>query len=636
MRTSTWILGITSGLLAAAALLLSACNTAPADAAVEWGDDSGSDGKTDGWGSTTSGILVLRGTIVTMDEKRGTKQVITNGAVVVEGQKITQILTSGQPLPTGSNVVYLPSKTGKTDLVITPGLINSHNHLAYNTAHIYRDLPLYENTYQWRDEKYYDTHIQLPKRLLGDTAYDVSELGIPATAKGDKTVELEGLIGRYAEAKELAGATTTTQGSYFGTMVHAGYGNHLVRNMDSNSFTTKKRVSQTALGVLVKNFDPREVVAKMDRGELDAWLVHLAEGTDQESADEFDCLQSMGLVRKELMLVHGTGLTTAQLAEMGRVGAKLVASPLDNLLYYGHTADIKTAWQKGVNVSIGSDWSPAGSKNLLMELKILDRLNKQVYGNFFSTRDMVQMVTTNPADAIGWTKYVGRLEVGLYADIAVFTKRTDSTDPYRAIVDATEKDVRLVVVGGDPLYGDVALMKKLKAADYETVSTTCGFDKAIDITTTSAKVQHGDITFAEVRDLVTTALQFDFEWLYAHHQSVKDNNLTKDAFRAELKKKYPFTLTPRSLDTMFACEDAPLLDEIRTDPNIRTAHDGICLDLRPVYASNASAAVDCGTMPTHPHLLTTAEHDGTLPQRPPAWCIGQDWSTTGTLPTPPR
>lgn len=631
--------------MAAAAALSAGC--APAEdgenngAGVVWGDSAdGTDGENEDkhdWGTAdNAGTLVLRGTVITMDETRGTKQVIPNGAVVIKGQKIVDVLTSDRKLPTGEGVVYLPSKTGKTDFVITPGLINTHNHLAYNTAHVYRDLPLYENTYQWRDAKYYESHIQVAKKLLGETALDVAELGIQPTSKGDRTVELEGLIGRYAEAKELAGATTTTQGSYFGSQVHAGYGNHLVRNLDSNSFTVKKRVSQTALGVLVYNFDPREVVAKMDAGQLDAWMVHLAEGTDQESADEFECMRAMGLVRKELMLIHGTGLTTAQLEEMGKVGAKLVSSPLDNLLYYGHSADIKTAWQKGVNVSIGSDWSPAGSKNLLLELKVLDQLNKQVWGNYFTTRDMVQMVTTNPADAIGWGPYVGRLAVGKYADIAVFRKQTATTDAYRSVVDATEKDVKLVIVGGDPLYGDEALLKKLKPADYEPIATTCGFGKAIDMTSTNAKVQHGDLTFTEISDVLNTALQFNLDWLYAHHNAVKEQNLTKEAFATMLAKQFKFELTPRTLDTMFTCEDAPLLDEVRTDPNIRTAYNGLCIDLRPQYATTLSQPADCGPAPAHPHLLTTEEHDGTVPQRPPAWCATQTWNGTGPLPSPPK
>lgn len=589
----------------------------------------GDDLKGDVWGSSTSTkTLVLRGTVITMDEARGSKQVITNGAVVIKGQKITAILDSTQPLPTGSNVVVLPSATGASDYVITPGLINSHNHLAYDTAHIYEDLPLYQNTYQWRDEAYYDQHIMLPKRLLSDCSADVDEFGIPPDA-GDRRVEMAGLIGRYAEAKELASGTTTTQGSYFGSTMHNGYAQHLVRNLDATNFG-KKRVSQVALGILVNSFDPREVVAKMDAGSLDAWLVHLLEGTDAQSSAEFDCLRAMGLVRKQTAIIHGIALTHDQLAEMAHVGAKLIASPLDNLLYYGKTADLPTAWQLGVNVSLGTDWSPAGSKNLLMELKVVDALNKQAWGNFFSSRDLLQMVTTNPADAIGWTNYVGRLEVGLYADVAVYRKRGSST--YRSVIDATEKDVRLVLIGGDPLYGDADVMATLKPTDSETVATSCGFSKAIDLTSTLPKVEHGDVELAQVRDTLGDALAFDFDWIYAHYDPARTGGLTKTQVKTLLAQKYPYAMTPRTLDPMYTCEDGDLLTELRTDANIRTAYGGVCLDLRGAYGVS-TASPDCGAMPAHPTVVTVAQHPGTVPERPAAWCAAQNWSGS-TLPKP--
>lgn len=73
----------------------------------------------------------------------------------------------------------LPSATGASDWVISPGLINLHNHLAYNTAHIYRELSLYENTYQWRDEKYYDTHIMYPKKVFEASTASPTEFGLP-------------------------------------------------------------------------------------------------------------------------------------------------------------------------------------------------------------------------------------------------------------------------------------------------------------------------------------------------------------------------------------------------------------------------------------------------------------------------
>jgi 5-methylthioadenosine/S-adenosylhomocysteine deaminase len=621
MRRSAWLSACLAALLGATGCTQSDPMTDPDDPDA---------GKADDWGPTSSKTLVLRGTVVTMDEARSAK-ILDNAAVVIKAGKVTQILTSGQALPTGTGVTVLPAATGYSDWVIAPGLMNLHNHLAYNTARIYRDLPLYENTYQWRDEDYYDTHIQLPKRVFGSCSLSNTEAGV-AVDNGDSRVELSGIIGRYSEVKELAGGTTTTQGSYFGSTVHAGYGKHLVRNVDDTNFGTK-RVTQDSLGILVRSFDPRSLVAKLDQGKYDAWFVHLAEGTDQESADEFECLDAMGLLRPELALIHGTGLTHDQLARMGDVGATLVSSPLDNLLYYGTTPDLPYAHQQGVNVVIGTDWSPAGSKNMLAELKVLDLLNKQVWGSYFSNYQMLQMVTTNAARTVGWENYVGSVKVGNFADLAVFRRR--SGGGYRSIIDATEKDVRLVLVAGDPLYGDVDVMKKVKPTDYETLTAGCGFSKAVDVTTsntTTPSAQHPDLKFSEIETTLQDALQFDMDWLYEHYDPARTGGWTFSAFTSEMNDKYDYGMEPRELDPIFVCDDPEFLDEVRTDPNIRTAFNGVCLDLRPWYGGATTAS--CGTMPAHPDVLTVAEHDGTVPERPPAWCAEQNWSGS-TLPTPP-
>src|SRR4051794_17666207 len=74
----------------------------------------------------------------------------------------------------------------------------------------------------------------------------------------------------------------------------------------------------------------------------------------------------------------------------------------------------------------------------------------------------------------------------------------DPKNPYRALIDATERDVRLTTVGGDPLAGDVAVMTSLKGRDFETVKSTCGaFAKGIDVT--KAGVPSGTQTLAGVR-----------------------------------------------------------------------------------------------------------------------------------------
>src|SRR5262249_6573139 len=155
-------------------------------------------------------------------------------------------------------------------------------------------------------------------------------------------------------------------------------------------------------------------------------------------------------------------------------------SPLDNYLLYGRTADIVAATKAGVTVSFGSDWSPYGSKNLLAELKVADKLNATQWGSFFSTRALVEMVTVNPARTIGWSGYVGSSAPGLYGDIVVFDA-TDAKDPYASIVRATDSNVQLVLIDGEPLYGDLDKMRLLKGDDCEVIYDQGGRKKAVDI-----------------------------------------------------------------------------------------------------------------------------------------------------------
>ena len=94
------------------------------------------------------------------------------------------------------------------------------------------------------------------------------------------------------------------------------------------------------------------------------------------------------------VIVHGTALEAQDFVEMrgapttrsngsgDGLGAKLVWSPLSNLLLYGQTADIKAAKAAGVRIGIGSDWAPSGSKNLLGELKIAQLANSAAGGVF--------------------------------------------------------------------------------------------------------------------------------------------------------------------------------------------------------------------------------------------------------------
>ena len=134
--------------------------------------------------------------------------------------------------------------------------------------------------------------------------------------------------------------------------------------------------------------------------KLDAFAVHAGEGIDKHERAEWSQLKSFGLNLPQAVLIHTAAFGDAEYNEIGAVGAKVIWSPLSNLLLYGKTADIPTALKYGVNVSLGSDWAPSGSANVLGELKVADHVNQKLWAGKITDQQLVEMVTINPAKAL--------------------------------------------------------------------------------------------------------------------------------------------------------------------------------------------------------------------------------------------
>ena len=124
--------------------------------------------------------------------------------------------------------------------------------------------------------------------------------------------------------------------------------------------------------------------------EGNAFIYHLAEGTSEELLREYTDLEEHGLLREKLVGIHCTALNRNNWKTLGKKGVKLVWSPLSNLLLYGKTADVVSAKNNGVIISLGSDWTPTGSKNLLWELKVADLYNRNSLSNVFTDLELAR------------------------------------------------------------------------------------------------------------------------------------------------------------------------------------------------------------------------------------------------------
>ena len=467
--------------------------------------------------------LILEGDVVTMTSTFG---IVPGGRLVIQGEKITGLFKPGDPLPAGisaSDVV-----TVKTSGWIFPGLIDAHNHVSYNVLPLYEVPKKYSNRYQWTSPKSYKLHVNTPKTLLTDS----------------KFFNVEAEVVKYGEVKAIVGGVTSIQGSpdLMATRL-------LVRNIENQNFGQDK-IQQRGLAITEKRWQDTVqagLLQQMKDGNVDAWLVHLGEGIDASSRDEFNVLKSLNLLRDESVAIHATAFTATEFQEMSQAGTKIVWSPTSNLLLYGATTDVETAIGKGVVVCLGSDWSPSGMKNVLGELKMAHEIDTRKLGGNLSSEALVRMVTVNPAFALGLDTKIGSLRPGLYADIAVYRKRP-SVDAYTSLVLSTERDVALVLIGGEPLYGEKALLEKLKPGDFEVLDAG-GVEKALDLT--KPTVSKGTETFGEIRDLLAQAMQFDEEdmWhTFGHSMSLQE-------FQTMLNEKFDDGIIPMKLDPVFAFGD---------------------------------------------------------------------------------
>ena len=117
------------------------------------------------------------------------------------------------------------------------------------------------------------------------------------------------------------------------------------------------------------------------------------------------------------------------------------------------------AKKAGVLIGLGSDWSPTGSKNLLGELKVAWLYNEHYLNKLFKAREIVAMATCNAARILKWGNKCGVLKAGARADLLVIDGT--ASDPYKALLQARETDIRLVMINGVARYGLPTVMEKL-------------------------------------------------------------------------------------------------------------------------------------------------------------------------------
>jgi cytosine/adenosine deaminase-related metal-dependent hydrolase len=408
------------------------------------------------------------------------------GTVVISDQKI---VAKGKDvaLPAGARVIQV---TG----AILPGFIDLHNHLLFDAYPRWRPDRKFNNRYEWMETADYDRLLGAPEQRLGRS----NDLACDAIV--------------YAEVKALAGGATSVAGHLTDPACATG----LVRNLDVASGFAKPIVSAACKSklpdgyaglpdVVVYEVYPMEIqrqlgdyyVCELRTGNLRSLIVHLAEGNphDASAHREFKMLVAGDFLLPGLVILHGTALGAQDFADMNRAGVGLVWSPRSNDELYGGTANIPAARAAGLKIAIGPDWSPTGSTGILEEIGYA----AAHYPAYFRAPQLLEMATSIPAEISRLDDRIGTLEPGHYADITVIGLKDGSLD---SLGTATAADVQLVVVNGQPVYGEPSLVQRLLPTGSKLDPIpVCGTSKAVFLGDTKAG------RLGRSWDDITTALQ---------------------------------------------------------------------------------------------------------------------------------
>lgn len=382
----------------------------------------------------TGPTFILRGRVVTM---LGKDDVIPNGRVVVSKGLIRAVLKPGAAVP----AEFQQTPTVDVRGTIYPGLLDLHNHLVYNVLPLWVVPQKYDNRSQWPRHKEYKSNVSKP---IKDA---LAKFMVSATA-----------VIRYVEAKALIGGATTGQGIRTQTKAGMRGPRGAMRNVEE---TKDKRLPAAATNVPDLGTSAERIEAfRRTLQTRTAFFYHLSEGVDPAAHRHFENLVANDLIAEPLVGVHALALTKDDLEVLAAAKAKIVWSPFSNLLLYGKTLNLRDVKDSQVRFSIGCDWAPTGSRNLLQELKVADFVNNQ-QGKPFTAFDLVRAVTSEAAASVGWHKHLGQIRAGMMADLLVIAGT--SADPYDHLIAATEPAVRLVTVHGVARYGDRAVLAQVHA-----------------------------------------------------------------------------------------------------------------------------------------------------------------------------
>jgi len=346
------------------------------------------------------------------------------------------------------------------DLLLIPGLINSHTHIGDSIA---KDIALNKDT----DSKIHPV-FGIKQKILRETepkklAYFMRKTVKSMLKKGTTTfVDFRegGLDGVLLIQKALSNipirAIILGRLEFYqsknqikkNTPIPQSYQNKiesLLTNCDGIGISGSNENSDSALKQLSKTKKIRAIHCAETKQS------YLKSKQTTRKTEPQRCL-----LLKPNFLVHMTYASKSDLRLVSKKISGIVVCPRANASLAEGIPDIEQMMKMNCNVAIGTDNLMINSPDLFREMDFLWKVTMGIYKKRVEPKKILKMVTINAGKLLG--KKIGCIKEGYLAD-AVFIKKNNLDldplqNPYASIVHrANENSIKAVMIGGKIVHG---------------------------------------------------------------------------------------------------------------------------------------------------------------------------------------
>ncbi len=419
--------------------------------------------------------IIKNATIVTVN---GKNEIIKNGSIVIDGNKIKDIgLVSDISKKYGS-----VQEIDASGMIAMPGLINGHIHTITS---------LYKGTMQgFGFEKTAGEDSDLAFRSTSEIMFAASQLSalemlLSGTTLANiatdavifevsrQTAEVFGKVGMKAVVQTaIADVFGPTDLDADTQILEA---EKLLRECHGK-FDGRIRVSLGPVGDMTTSLKTMRYLAKL--AERENLIVHTHVFPNWPTGifslllrgrSPIGLLKAGGLLNKRLIAVHFLGAKSSDIQMLSKAGASVVHCPsvwMNAGIGPKHWLPVKALYDAGINITLGTDscggWIEGA--DMFTEMRNCALMSSFLYGaGSLKPNDILRMATINGARALGVAEETGSLEIGKHADIILvkFDRppvQPTSDLPAMIVYGASGRDVQTVIINGQTIMCDRHLL----------------------------------------------------------------------------------------------------------------------------------------------------------------------------------